>query len=273
MNRRRRRRPPYGRGGARIWLVAAIALSLLSAIIGSGAYLYYAKRSTDRLTGCPTDHYDSVTAVLIDLTDPINPTQAAALRNALIKIRNEVPKFGRLEVYPLKQVVSATLEPLFAGCSPGSGRDVDSHLYGNPELADRLWQRNFAGKLDAVLGELTKLPQESISPVFEGIQSVAVTAFGGAMAERAPDKRLVLISDMIQHTPELSMYQGAPAFDRFKATQYYLRVKPFLRDAKVDVYLIVRETRRNVQQPALYQFWAEYAAAGDGFLRNWEPMQ
>lgn len=270
---RRHRRAGYSGKGVHTWMVAVSAIAIIAVMAGSGIYLHFNKRGTDRATGCPTDHYDSITVTLIDLTDPINPTQAEALQNALLKIRNEVPKFGRLEIYPLKSTATRTIEPLFAGCSPGSGREVDSRFYGNPELADRQWHQRFADKVDAVIAEIQKQPPQDNSPIFEGIQSVAVTAFGGPMAEKAKDRRLILFSDMIHHTPELSMYHGAPVFDRFKAAQYYLRIKPFMRGANLDVYLIVRETRRNVQQPPLYKFWVDFAAASDGFLRHWEPLQ
>jgi len=231
------------------------------------------KRDTDRSNGCPNDRYDSVTPVLIDLKDPISPTPVAALRNALLKIRNEIPQFGRLEIYPLQPTSTSTIAPLFARCNPGSGQDVSNRILGNPELADRLWKREFADKLDAVLTDIQNLHPQSNSPILEALQSVAVTAFGLPLAEGATDKRLIIISDMIHHTSDLSMYGGPPMFDRFKETPYYLRVKPYLRHAKLDVYLIVRETARNAQQPALYKFWVEYAAASQGFIQKWEPLQ
>jgi hypothetical protein len=83
----------------------------------------------------------------------------------------------------------------------------------------------------------------------------------------------VLVSDMIHHGPQLSMYQGAPEFSKFKQTPLFATSKPMLRGAQIDVYLIVRETQRNVQRPPLYRFWVEFMAAGDGYLRNWEPLQ
>ena len=271
----RRPRHAGGQGGIplRAWIIGTAAVMILAVLGGTGVYLNFSKRSTDRATGCPTDRYDSVTIALVDLTDPINPTQAAALRNALLKIRNEVPKFGRLEIYPLKPTTMTTIEPLFGGCSPGSGREVDSRFYGNPELADRLWTKLFASNVNTVIGQLSSLSPQDNSPLLEAIQSVAVTAFGTPIAENAADKRIIVFSDMIHHTPQMSMYQGAPAFERFKKEQYYLRVKPTLRGANVDVYLIVRETRKNVQQPPLYKFWLEHAADAGGYLRKWEPLQ
>lgn len=270
MSRRRRRRD---KGRALGWIYGTVGAATIIAIAAAAIVMRFGARETDRATGCPKDRYDSVTVVLIDLTDPVNAVQAAALRNALLKIRNDVPRYGRLEIYPLNPTREKAIEPLFAGCSPGSGRDIDSSLYGNPELADRLWQKQFASKVDAVAADIRKLPTQDSSPLFEGLQSVAVTALGAPLAAPASDKRIIVISDMIHHTADLSMYQGAPAFERFKATQYYLRIKPMLRGANVDVLLIVRETRRNVQQPPLYRFWVEFAAASDGYLRNWEPLQ
>jgi hypothetical protein len=272
MSRRRHRRG--GRSNAvKTWVVAVLASAILGTFAVAGGYLYFSKRPIDRVTGCPTDRYDSVTAVLVDLTDPVSPTQAAAIKNTLLKIRNDVPKYGRLEIYPLESTAKGVIQPLFAGCSPGSGRDVDSRIYGNPELADRLWRKQFADKVDGVLSSLLNMPEAETSPIFEAIQSVAVTAFGTPIAESAREKTLVVVSDMIQHTAELSLYRGAPPFERFKTTQYYLRVKPFLKGANVDVDLIVRETRREVQKPPLYKFWVDFIAASGGYLRDWKPMQ
>lgn len=250
-----------------------IGISIIVGIVWVSVAQNLARREVDLTTGCPKDKYESVTAVLIDLTDPISPVQSAALRNALLKIKAEVPKFGRLEIYPLKSVATSAIEPIFMGCSPGTGRDVDSSFYGNPELADRRWKRLFGDKVDLVVTEVQKISPQVISPVLEGIQSVAVTAFGTPLASLASEKRLVIISDMIHHTKDFSMYQGAPSFDTFRETQYYPKVKQSLRGASVDVFLIVRETRRNVQKPPLYKFWVEAIQASNGFLRYWEPLQ
>lgn len=201
--------------GLQTWLVATAAVVILGVFAAAGGYLYFNKRSLDRETGCPTDHYDSITVALVDLTDPISPVQAAALSNALHAVRDAVPKFGRFEIYPLTSTRSSVIEPLFAGCSPGSGRDVDSRLYGNPELADRTWKKRFGEKVDGVVADLQRAAQQETSPLFEGVQSVAVTAFGKSLSEGARDKRVVIFSDMIHHTSDLSMYQGAPVLNGF----------------------------------------------------------
>jgi hypothetical protein len=271
MSRRRSRKSK--RKAMTAIVVATVALVILGGFATMGGYLYFTQRPTDPQTGCPTDHIDSVTAVLVDLTDPISPTQGAALTNALTALRDAVPKYGRLEIYPLQATTQHTIQPLFSACNPGSSKDVDSRIYGNPELADRIWQKQFGQKLDAVISRLTSAEETDASPIFEGIQSVAVTAFGSPSAQGASDKKLVIVSDMIQHSGDLSMYKTVPKFETFKTSQYYMRVKPLLRGANVDIDLIVRETRKDVQKPELYKFWVSYLGASDGFLQNWEPMQ
>lgn len=246
---------------------------MILSTVGAAAF-YFATTTvkTDRASGCP-DQYASVTVALIDLTDSINPVQAAALRNALLKVRDSVPKFGRLEIYPLAPTKTTAIVPLFAACNPGSGRDVTSELYGNAALANRMWKETFASRVDAVIAKIQSLPPNDSSPLFEGIQSVAVTAFGSPQVSAGASKRLVIVSDMLPFTPEFSMYAGAPDFQDFEQTQYFARVKPSLEDAQIDVYLIVRETRRNAQRPALYKFWVNYFDRAHAYLRDWEPLQ
>lgn len=253
-------------------ILGVLGATIIFGFLALALQLNLGRRDVDD-RACPRDHFDSVTAVLIDLTDPLNPVQAAALKNAMLKVRGEIPRFGRLEIYPLRSTSQHAIKPPFAACNPGSAKDVESPLTGNPALADRIWYRDFADKIDEVLATIQTAPREDRSPILEGIQSVAVTAFGAPLAENAPDKRLVLVSDMIHYTQDLSMYAGAPSFDSFKSTSYYLRVKPNLQEANVDVFLIVRDTKGDVQQPPLYEFWVEFVTAGNGYLRDWTPLQ
>jgi hypothetical protein len=245
----------------------------LLAIVGVGLWAQSTTRDLDKESGCPTDRLESVTAVLVDLTDPINGIQETALRNALLGIRDAVPKFGLLEIYPLTQTPTAVIQPLFSACSPGSGRDVDSRIYGNPELADRQWKQQFANKLDGIVESLKNQAPGDNSPILEGIQSIAVTAFGPSLRQKTPMKRAIIFSDMIHNMPGLNMYRAVPRSDNFIGTPYYAKTRSSLRGANVDVFLIVRDTQKEIQQPALYKFWVEVVQASDGYLKSWEPLQ
>src|SRR4051812_7510388 len=101
-----RRRASESRRGWIYFTIAAVGFVLIGVTFIA---LKMSARETDSKTGCPVDHYDAVTAVLVDMTDALNPTQASALRNALVKIRDTTPKFGRLEMYALAPVTKSTL--------------------------------------------------------------------------------------------------------------------------------------------------------------------
>ena len=64
-----------------------------------GRSLYQADAAIDKQTYCPKSGPTSVTVVLIDRTDGINETQAAALRNFFDRWRDEVPVHGAFRVY------------------------------------------------------------------------------------------------------------------------------------------------------------------------------
>lgn len=266
---RRRRRAQERRG----WIyITVAALGFLA--IGAAAITFSVReRKTDKVSGCPTDHYDSVTAVLVDVTDPLDPTQSAALRNAMLKIRDATPKFGRLEIYALGPVQVRTLTPIFAACSPGSGEDVDSSLYGNPELADRIWKQRFGDKVAEVVNRLGELAPQANSPILEGVKSVSVTAFGNPLARNAKTKKFILISDLIQNSAQLSMYHGVPDFDAFRHSPYFQETRPALRGADVELVPIEREAASKVQDTRWRDFWISYFQSLNDSVERWVRVE
>lgn len=255
--------------------VALIGIALL-AIGGAGFWFMQKKleaRRIDQTTHCPTDHIDHITAVVIDLTDPISKTQSVALENALTTLKSAIPKYGKLDIYTITGATGADRDPAFSLCNPGSAADVSSELIGNRELASRIWQKEFGSKLDAVLQRALQVTPMEASPIFESIQFAAARSFGAELVRAAPEKRLVVVSDMLHHSAELSMYRQFVTHPEFRRTQYYTRIKPQLRGAAVDLYVLFRETRRNVQQKPWQDFWVAHFAEGDGRVDGWYPLQ
>lgn len=265
-----RRRKAQERKG---WILITIAAIGFLAIGAAAVTLSLRERRTDVVTGCPVDHYDAVTAVLVDMTDALDPVQAAALRNTLLKIRDATPKYGRLEIYTLAPVDVSTLKPIFAACSPGSAKDVDSSLYGNPELAERIWRKQFGDKAEEIIAKIQNTQPEERSPILEGVKSVSVTAFGNPLAQDAKVKKFVLISDLIQNGPELSMYQGIPDLARFRQSQFYADTRPGLRGADVELVIISRETKRNIQNAPWRDFWIGYFDSVNSTVERWVKIE
>jgi hypothetical protein len=173
----------------------------------------------------------------------------------------------------LEPVVDKPLQPVFAGCNPGSRADVSSKFTGNPDLADRKWHQQFASRIDDVLDRLVNMKPQEASPVFEAIQSIAVTALNNPKAEKAEFRQLIITSDFIQYGPKLSMYKGAPDYDKFKDTQYYRDIRAKLYGVDVGLYWIPRDTRKDVQTPKFRDFWREYIGDCGGSTKEWVALQ
>jgi hypothetical protein len=261
---------------ARNWqgalMIGFVVLSL-AGIAGSALYFVSQRRPIDAATNCPTDRLDHVTAVLIDLTDPISKTQQVALSNALTELRDKTPQYGRLDIYTITSAAGADRNPLFSLCNPGTGANIDSNLTGNRALADRIWKRDFGEKIDVALDQATRVTPMEASPLLEAVQFVAARTFGVPIVRDAGAKRLIVVSDLLHHSADLSLYRQTPQHSEFRRGQYYTRIKPQLQGASVELLVLFRETRRNAQQRPLQNFWEEHIREAGGRLELWKPLQ
>jgi hypothetical protein len=91
----------------------------------------------------------------------------------------------------------------------------------------------------------------------ELIQAAAVTAFPGH-ADPSP-RRLVIVSDFLQHTKEHSHYgTAAPRFEDFEASPYARKVHTDLSQFHVSMLYLRRSGQERVQTPAHLEFWKRF---------------
>ncbi|MBF5094111.1 hypothetical protein F1643_06040 [Azospirillum sp. INR13] len=194
-------------------------------------------------TLCPTSGPTSITAVLIDRTDAFNPVQQAEIRKRLEHVKREVPKHGAIEVYVVAPVVKAVLSPEIKVCNPGNPKDA-SKWTDNQRMAERLWRARFADKVDQVFVSAVSPDEASSSPIMESIQSLAITAFSDHDAHDR-EKRLIIVSDMLQHSGVASVYKGVPNFEQSRNAVAFRQLRSDLHGARVEVLLVRRETAKN----------------------------
>lgn len=257
----RRPRRSSGRRGPAWQMVGGI--TLLSAVLLTLAFGYYLLIVTrqshvelDRETYCPTDGPQSVTAVLIDMTDPINAVQRTDLMNEIEKLVDEVRRFGGLEIYSVGPIEEKPPRPIFRKCNPGRADEI-SEFFANPRMVERDWREGFRKPLEETLERTLKPAEADNSPILESIQWVTINALTPPGRTEIP-RRLVVVSDMLQHTASLSFYRGIPDFDTFESSPYYQRVRAPLEEVAVDLFFVCRDTRTPIQQPALLRFWTDY---------------
>lgn len=181
---------------------------------------------------CPKSGPTQVIAILIDRTDLLNPSQQERIRQELDVIREGVPVGGAIDVYSIGPTDEELLTPEFRLCNPGRGKDVNA-LVGLPKFAEKRWRETFAKPLQKLFDEMVNGGESANSPIMESIQSVALTAFGGSKRKEAA-KKLVIVSDMLQHTDSMSFYRKVPDFETFRKTEYYRKVRAERLDDTTD---------------------------------------
>jgi len=214
---------------------------------------------------CPVDGPTGLIVLLVDTTDPLNPIQQADLKNQLERLKDGMPQYYALEVYTVSEPKDGLLKPLGARvCNPGNGRDA-SELTSNPRLIKERWEKRFSSPLEDLFTKMLVVPPAKESPIFESIQSVAVTAFGG-LSESTSHRTLVIVSDMLQNMPEYSQYHEIGSFQQIQHSAYYQRIKPDLRGVDVELYYIRRD--QNVKADKHILFWQDYFAAAGATLTH-----
>lgn len=256
---RRRARERAARGNALgITLLVVVAL-LVAGGVGAYAYLRGQARPLEAQTLCPKDGADQVTVVLLDVTDPLNTAQQQALRNEFIALRDRLPVHARLELYAVGAPNRALLTPLAAQCNPGRGAQVDP-LLGNPARVERRWQESFEQPVGKALSEALSAPIAKTSPILESIQSVTLTSFLVPRHREKP-RLLVVVSDLLQHTSDLSFYTALPTAERLSKLPAFGRVKADLREVEVELWLVRRDAEASRQGRALIELWQGIFAA------------
>lgn len=249
--------------GPSLTLIGALAVVFL-AMLGGGGWLYFKSVelhvATDRETLCPTERpVAGLTVILLDASDVFSEGQLLQIRHALDRVRDQIPRFGLLEMYALTADNERLVKPVFHLCQPGTGADLNA-LYQNPRLARERWEKGFKDKLDAELNQLLHAPEAATSPIYEAIQSTALRSFGDPAYDQVP-KRLIVISDLIQHVPgKQSHYKGVPSFDEFRGSSYFAAVRANLDKVQVELYYLNRSDL-HIQGVQHIQFWDQFFAA------------
>lgn len=253
---------------------AAAAVVFAAAVLGFFFYQSYAGKPppVDKVTFCP-EKIDSVTAVLLDATDELGVVQRAAIKSRLDEVKDGLPRRARIDVYAVDNADGRLPRAIFSMCNPGSGEDADA-LKENARLMKRRWTKDFGAKLSEELDRVLGSKAAKYSPIMESIQAVAVQSFGASATRDAHEKRLVVVSDMIQSVPQYNQYKAGPSsFEAFARSEYFRKVRADLRGAEVEIHYLRRETSRAVQGKEHLMFWERYVRESAGRLVRFLPVE
>jgi hypothetical protein len=250
---RRTRRERKARADLTGWILIAAIVIVLGAVGLVWSDQRKANPKLDAATLCPESGPASVTVVLVDVTDELSRPQAQDFQNQFERLRAETPRHGLLEVFLVRELDQGLLAPVVSLCNPGRGADVNEFL-GNPQRVEARWRQGFEAPLDEAFKLVATASSAVRSPVLEAIQSVALTALASADRVDVP-RRLVVVSDLMQHTQTLSFYRGLPDPGALIENPAFQQVRTDLHDVTVELWMLHRPGLLAEQQGGLARLW------------------
>ena len=163
----------------------------------------------DPATLCIDDLPPKHSILIVDKTDPWSNAETARLRDLILSIRDTIEKDAKLSIFVFNGSFELGMAPVFSLCSPGRGEETN-WLWGNPRRDHKRFGDMFGQPLTVLLDELTTPSRGDVSPILEIIADIMNRE---EMSPKVTERRLILVSDMVQNTVGLSFYQAPPSGD------------------------------------------------------------
>lgn len=250
----RSRRGSAGGSGKTIMLVALAAIM----VAGVGYLFWWSNREAqasalDPQTLCPESGPVAMTAILMDLTDPLSPAQASQLLAWLDKEIDDAPRGTQFTMGVVSED-QADWHATPALCKPQDKASASAFTQ-NPELIGKRYDALFLKPLEANIRQLTTATAAKHSPIMESLQAL-VSDTPGFVTFKGP-RRIVLVSDLLQNSEALSFYRGE-TWDSFHKSADYQRIGSTLEDVDIAIYQVPRPLE-GVRDPAVLEdFWIRY---------------
>ncbi len=268
--RGRRRRSRRGDLSPRDLATGVVGAVVLLVLLGVGArFTIFAPKPPDRdsETGCPEDGPAALTAILVDVTDQVGAISRADVLAHLDEYVSNSRENEMVLAYEAKPVGNEIGEPLLSVCHPGDP-DAASEWTENPRLIRRRLEERFERPLEALFADLLEREEAPASPLMESVQSVAVSVLGRHENADLP-KRLILVSDLMQNTRNLSFFRQSVDYDRFAATVGADALSTDLRGTAVEILFVQRAAHRRLGDTrGLVDFWERWIEDQGGTLNR-----
>ena len=251
-------------------VIGTILFVLFFLIIASAGYYTTTRpKGLNPDTLCPVDGPTGHYVLLVDKTDPLNFTQKQAFSVILKElIEKRVPEGYLLSVFALGEDFKENAAPVVELCSPGDGTGKSEFIANKHKLKVQ-FQSKFTDPMLKLSESLVATQPAKWSPIFEMLQLVGINGYRkqGIKGER----RLIIMSDMLQNTAQLSMYKGPVDYSAFTASDYGKKALPELTDVSVELHYLMNspqlQSRRNLK------FWEEYFAKAGAHIISVRPLE
>ncbi len=254
MSRRARGAAARNALGAALILLAMLNLGGLG-----GAALLLRPPPTDAETLCRTDApLNAHTIILVDATDRLEPRHRRKLRAVLAQERGRLSQYDRLTVMRLNMRRPREPAILFSKCLPRPPEQTNP-LFENARVVQARWDEEFAVALDDAVRAAASSGTARASPIIAGLRAVAADPDYDAAI---PRRRLVLVSDLLEHDPEgFSLYVSTSNYSSWRAQA--ANDPPDFAHVDLRIVPLDRPDHAAEQTAALEQFWPAFFDAAD----------
>ncbi len=248
-------------------LLGILLIFSVTCIVLFLAFFRYELKSTqivyDPETLCPIDSASpKYIAVVFDKSDTYNKVQQYFLKRYFSEFKNRLSPGTQVSLYVIDDIKDKQISPDFVVCAPRTGDDANA-FYENPRHIRQRWQTQFEQPLDNAIEGFLQAGKSDFSPIMEMLQVIALSAFP-PIDDGLAEKQIIIISDMLHHTPEWSHYRGQMDFRKLEKTNYYQRISTDLHNAEVNILYVRREGMEKLQNKRHAYFWADYIKAIGG---------
>lgn len=252
-----------------------IILSIAAVIVITVAVTYkttVAEREKINKDNFCAEDLKEVTVVLIDHTDKLNTIQKSSLETRLLDLANELPKnYHEIKVFSVDKVTDKVLTPEIDLCNPGSKKEMNEYTE-NKKIVQKQYEDRFKNHLNEILDRIFNASSANQSPIMEALQSVSVTSFIGEKNNNV-HKKLILVSDLLQHTSEFSLYHGIIDFSEYKKTDHWKSTKSDLSGVDVEIFFLHRNGDSSLQNSKLMDFWMHFFEQQGARVTRFLPIE
>ncbi len=235
-------------------LIAGVAVLVLALFVAN-----YQRSNKPKLDerSCSADIARSTT-VVIDRSDD---TPSQTLDEILARTKRFVSEHAQegelVSLFEISGSSRTSLKPVFSACLPQ--RDGND-LYENRRKIQRYFDERFAKPLDQALAH-PPVRSES-SPISEAIIDLSASQYLAA-----PANRLIVFSDLLQNSPNASLYRcssAKAAIADFKSHRAGAIERPSFRNVAIELNVIPREGLARDVVACRDGFWAWFFGDDDG---------
>ena len=237
-----------------LWLIGAVA-AVFVALIGVKFSLDRTpKAGPDNCVGEPVAN----TVFLLDFSEQVPvQTHDEIVARAMAHVRDRVQVNERVSVFTITALSKKELTPVVALCRPAEG--------GNRAIEDvRAIRKRFQEKFERPLrATLATVPGDSDeSPIAQALIDISLSQY-----LRGPSNSLLVFSDMLENTPQFTLYHCASpstAVARFRESRRGALERPHFQNTSVVLNVVPRLNQSRDTLACRDALWAWFFGDNDG---------